>query len=216
MKRTLTICSSLILLSGCSSIPQLNPEYWKQPEVASILIEAGHEGRTSGRTGAESKYGKEQDWTKTVADEANEVLKKAGISVIRTAADRKRRSEVQLAVAIHFDGVDGRECGAGASVGYENNSNPDAATTWKSLYSQYFKFKWMPDNYTETLSNYYTYKLIKASDANLVLELGDINCDEQAKWLQPRLKQIGALVAHFSAMRLGKAELVPLPAELAN
>jgi len=76
----------------------------KPIDYAEIYIQAGHEGRTKGATGASGPYGNEIDWTPVVADEATRILRKAGISVIRSKADHYRYSAVDLAVSIHFDG----------------------------------------------------------------------------------------------------------------
>jgi len=177
-------------------------EYDKQPEDANVYIQAGHEGRVFGNTGSVSVYGREMDWNTIVADEATRILRNAGVSVIRAAADRKRISVVQLAISIHFDGSK-RACRTGASVGFNNASDKGAVRAWKRIYSQVFPFKWMRDNFSKNLSQYYNYRYTQVSDAELVLELGEISCPEQARWLKPRLKRLGGLVAYFAAQRIG-------------
>ena len=124
---------------------------------AEIYIQAGHEGRTRGSTGTSGPYGNEIDWTPIVADEATRILEEAGISVIRSKADRKKYSIVDLALSIHFDGCV-KECGSGASIGYDDLTDKPAADEWKSLYSNHFKHKWHEDNFTKNLSNYYNFK----------------------------------------------------------
>ncbi len=52
-----------------------------------VLIQAGHEGRTSGNTGTTGPLGNEIDWTPIVADEATRILIEAGVSVARVNAD---------------------------------------------------------------------------------------------------------------------------------
>lgn len=177
-------------------------EYDKQPEDANVYIQAGHEGRVFGKTGSVSQYGREMDWNVTVANEATRVLRNAGVSVIRAAADHKRKSNVQLAISIHFDGSK-RPCRAGASVGFSQSSGRSAVRAWKRLYSPIFPFRWMRDNFSKNLSRYYNYYYTNASDAELVLELGEISCPEQARWLKPRLRKLGRLVAYFAAQRIG-------------
>lgn len=179
-------------------------------DYAEIYIQAGHEGRTSGSTGASGPYGDEIDWTPVVADEATRILREAGISVIRSEADHYRYSQVDLAVSIHFDGC-AKKCGSGASIGYDDPTDKPAADEWRALYSNYFGFKWQEDNFTKNLSNYYNFHYTITRDAELVLELGDITCPQQAQWMKPRLKEMGRLVAHFAAKRLGKENLVPKP-----
>lgn len=177
-------------------------EYDKKPERADVYIQAGHEGRTFGNTGSVSPYGREVDWNVIVADEATRILRNAGVEVIRAPADKKRISYVKLALSIHFDGSK-NACRTGASIGYNNPSDKHAVRAWRQLYSQVFPFRWMASNFSKNLSQYYNYRYTNASDAELVLELGEISCPEQARWIKPRLKQLGALVAYFAAQRVG-------------
>lgn len=177
---------------------------------AEIYIQAGHEGRSTGATGASGPYGNEIDWTPIVADEACRVLKEAGISVIRSSADERRFCVVDLALSIHFDGSS-TLCGTGASIGYDDPTDKDAAREWKELYTQYFGFKWKPDNHTRNLSKYYNYRYTITRDAELLLELGDITCPEQAQWMKNHLRELGQLVAYFAACRVNKGHLVSKP-----
>ncbi|MFY0645092.1 MAG: N-acetylmuramoyl-L-alanine amidase [Bacteroidia bacterium] len=179
-------------------------------DYAEIYIQAGHEGRTSGATGTQSSFGREIDWTPIVADEATRLLREAGITVIRSKADRKRFSKVDLALSIHFDGCE-QGCATGASIGYDDPTDQPAALAWKSYYSKFFKFKWQPDNFTKNLSNYYNFKYTITNDAELVLELGDLTCPEQASWLKDHLPELGQIVAYFAAERIGKGHLLPKP-----
>ncbi len=190
----------IIILIGVFIL--LVDDYDSQPQDANVYIQAGHEGRIFGNTGSVSAYGREMDWNTIVADEATRILRNAGVSVIRAAADHKRKSNIQLALSIHFDGSN-RACRTGASIGYPHHSDRSAARTWKRIYRPVFPFKWMPDNFSKNLSGYYNYYYTRASDAELVLELGEISCPEQARWLKPRLKRLGALVAYFAAQRIG-------------
>lgn len=177
---------------------------------AEIYIQAGHEGRTTGATGTQSKYGREIDWTPVVADEATRILREAGIKVIRSKADRRRLSKVNLALSIHFDGC-ANACATGASIGYDDPTDQPAAIAWKEFYSQYFRYHWKPDNFTPNLSNYYNFRYTITKDAELVLELGDLTCPDQAKWLKNNLFQLGHMVAYFAAERIGKGHLLTKP-----
>jgi N-acetylmuramoyl-L-alanine amidase len=172
------------------------------PLKADVYIQAGHEGRLFGKTGSVSPYGREIDWTGIVADEATRILRQAGVSVIRASADQRRKSVIRLALSIHFDGSK-NACSTGASIGLNNNSDRRAARVWKRMYRAVFPFKWMPNNFSKNLKYYYNYRYTVASDAELVLELGEISCPEQARWMKPRLRQLGALVAYFAAQRVG-------------
>lgn len=201
----------VFLISGCLYLIR-----WQLPlvgEQAEIFIQAGHEGRTKGATGTEGPLGREIDWTPIVADEATRILQEAGISVIRSSADYRKFCKVDLAVSIHFDGCN-RLCGSGASIGYDDRTDMPAAKEWRITYASYFPYQWMPDNFTSNLKNYYNFKYTVTRDAELVLELGDITCPEQAKWIKPRLKHLGHVVAFFAAKRLGKESLIDKPKNL--
>jgi hypothetical protein len=176
---------------------------------ADVFIQAGHEGRITGATGATGPRGNEIDWTPKVADEATKILTEAGVEVIREKADLEDVYEVKVAIFIHFDGSN-PPCRTGASVGYNDPSDQPAAHAWKALYGKYWPFRWMPDNFTTNLSGYYGYSHTFTSDAEFVIELGEISCLEQADWLQPRLEWIGHLIAHFLSQRIGKGD-VPEP-----
>jgi hypothetical protein len=187
-------------------------------KTADIFIQAGHENAPSGTPqGAEGSLGKEKDWTPIVANETARILKEAGISVIREDASLRLparandRFKVKVAVFLHFDGdkESGKELGA--CIGYKGDSDKPAAQAWKTLYKEFFPFKWEDDNYTDNLSGYYGYKFTITSDAEFLIEFGDIETNTQAQWLKPRLKWLGALLAHFLANRIGNTS-VPKPA----
>jgi N-acetylmuramoyl-L-alanine amidase len=167
-----------------------------------VVIQAGHEGRTCGNTGAVCKNFKEVEWNIFVANETAKQLKAWGIDAKRVPADPSF-IRAQIAVAIHFDAAK-RICRSGASVGYpDNNASRAFAQRWKSLYKPYFPFHWHTDNFTENLSNYYGFSKIRA-EKFLVLELGEITCKKQTTWLKPRLKKIAHLIAYAIATELGK------------
>lgn len=180
--------------------------------TADVFIQAGHLNALDGYTGGTGPLGREIDWTPIVTNEAVRVLREAGVTVIKEDATIKhsnKRFQVTTAVFIHFDSSNppGR---VGASVGYNDQSDGPAAQAWKQLYGRYFPFRWMGDNYTTNLSGYYGYRHTVTTDAEVVLELGDLTSLEQAQWLHPRLQWIGKLVAHFLSSRIGKGD-VPDP-----
>jgi hypothetical protein len=174
----------------------------KQRFDADVFIQAGHEGRTSGKTGAPGSFGDEIDWTPVVADEATKELRLAGLSVIRMPADFQGVFRVKIALFIHFDGSK-VPCSSGASIGYNDPTDQPAAEVWKNLYREHWPFRWNRDSFTTNLSNYYAYGQTITTDAELVLELGEISCDEQAAWMKPNLQWMGKLIAHFVALRMG-------------
>ena len=92
------------LLTACSSTPS-NQQSSYEPSVgqsgnrAEVFIQAGHEGRSSGKIGSSSVYGREIDWTPIVADAATRHLRQAGISVIRADANWKQKVYCSASVA---------------------------------------------------------------------------------------------------------------------
>ena len=176
---------------------------------ADVFIQAGHEGRTTGSTGAAGPLGNEIEWTPIVADEATRILREGGVDVVRAPAAIKGDYTVKVAVFIHFDGST-PPCKSGASIGYKGESDQPAALAWKALYGKYWPFRWMRDNFTANLSGYYGFGYTQTTDAEFVMELGEITCREQAEWLKPRLKWLGHLIAHFLSQRIGKGD-VPDP-----
>ena len=180
--------------------------YWHSKEPVAVVVQAGHEGRIDGNTGA--VYGKLQEvkWNIIVANEVAKQLKQWDIKVKRVPADTKL-IKAKIAVAIHFDGAI-RRCSSGASIGYQNKNSKDFAKQWKKIYSRYFPFGWQKDNFTKNLANYYGYSYIRANKF-LVLELGEITCRRQTKWLKPRLKKVGQLIAYTIARELGYAPRKP-------
>jgi N-acetylmuramoyl-L-alanine amidase len=175
--------------------------YWSMTKPVSVVIQAGHEGRTTGNTGAEGKLYREEEWNILVADEVAKKLKSWKIDVKRMPA-RVKFTRAKIAVSIHFDGAT-TPCASGASIGYPSDDSYDFAQRWKSLYADYFPYKWHKDNFTPNLRNYYGYQWIRA-EKFLLLELGEITCTQQTAWLKPRLKKVAHLVAYAIATELGK------------
>ena len=175
--------------------------YWSTTKSIDVIIQAGHEGRTSGNTGAQTKNYKEVVWNVIIAGEVAKKLRSWNIEVKRVPA-KVSLQHAKIAISIHFDSAR-IPCNSGASVGYPNNDSYAFAQAWKTLYKSYFPFAWHKDNFTKNLSNYYAYKWIQA-EKFLLLELGELSCDKQTRWLKPRLKKIAHLVAYAIAIELGK------------
>jgi hypothetical protein len=183
-------------------------------QTADVLISAGHEGRPAScvrypKRACNLGTAGEREWNPIVADEATRVLREHGVSVLREPADFDGEFQVDAAIFIHFDGNE-KPCASGASIGYHSKQSVPAARLWKEIYSAYFPGPWEPDNFTSNLENYYGFRQVDASDAALVLELGELTCPAQRAWLEPRLKFDGDLLAYFLSHLIGKGD-VPLP-----
>ena len=176
--------------------------YWGSTKPVSVIVQAGHEERTSGNTGATGSQYKETEWNTIVADEVAKTLTEWDIDVKRIPAKVPKFSRAKIAVSIHFDSAK-KPCRSGASIGYPDKNSYDFARRWEKLYRSHFPFGWHKDNFTQNLKNYYAYKQVDAEQF-LLLELGEITCDKQTAWLHPRLKKIAHLIAYAIASELGK------------
>lgn len=180
---------------------------------ADVLISAGHEGRPAScarfpqRTCNLGAAG-ERAWTPIVADEATRVLREHGVRVVRLPADFDGEYAVDAAVFIHFDGAE-RPCSSGASIGYHDPTFRHAAASWRALYERYAPFGFMPDDFTVGLRDYYAYRQVRARDASLVLEMGELTCPAQHAWLASHLRLEGDAIAYFLSRLIGKGDVPP-------
>ncbi|HTC30075.1 MAG TPA: hypothetical protein VK702_05065 [Candidatus Acidoferrum sp.] len=186
---------------------------------ADVLVSAGHEGRPASCTRYPHRAcnlgaAGERDWTPIVADEITRVLRTHGVRVLREPADFAGSYAVDMAVFIHFDGAS-PACTSGASIGYHRANDARAAQRWRALYAGIFPFRFMPDDFTVGLRDYYAFAQVDARDGALVLELGEITCPPQRRWLAPRLDDVAALIAYDISRTIGKGD-VPLPAKFAG
>jgi hypothetical protein len=171
-----------------------------QPQHYDVLISAGHEGRPAScahykhacNLGTEG----ERQFNPIVADVATAVLRGRGFTVAREPADFPGKYDVRAAIFIHFDGID-KPCTSGASIGYHTPASKPAAELWRKEYGAVIPFRFMPDNFTRNLSNYYGFRQVHAQDGALVLELGELTCPSQRAWLTPRLQWEGEFIADF-------------------
>ncbi len=162
----------------------------------TVLIQAGHVGRTHGNTGSIHNGLVESQWNERVAIRVEEILTKRGIAVERVGAKIPATNAV-IAVAIHFDGTE-KPCATGASIGHDNSpASKLLAKHWRKEYGNFFPFKWHKDNFTRNLSHYYGFSKVTTSKGFLVLELGEITCDKQTDWLKPRLDKVASKIAYF-------------------
>ncbi len=169
----------------------------------TVLIQAGHVGRTKGNIGSIYNGLVESKWNDRVAKRVEDILKKRGIRVTRVGAKIPIANAV-IAVAIHFDGAK-NECATGASIGHDGSAEAKRlARDWRREYSKFFPFRWHKDNFTPNLRHYYGFSRVSASRGFLVLELGEITCKKQTDWLKPRLGEVASKIAYFIIKELKK------------
>lgn len=175
-----------------------------------VLISAGHEGRPQSCARFPQHHcnlgtAGEREWTPIVADVATGVLRGRGYAVAREPADFPGTYDVKAAVFIHFDGND-RPCTSRASIGYHTTASKPAAELWRKEYGAVFPFGFQADNFTDNLREYYGFRQVHAQDAALVLELGELTCPAQKRWLATRLQWEGEFIADFVTELLRKDE----------
>jgi hypothetical protein len=144
------------------------------------------------------------------------LLRQAGVNAVKETAHIKvthQKYRCKLALFLHFDDPGG-PTESGPSVGYSHRSDAPAAEAWKTLYKEFFSFndRWRPDNFTEAEHHYYAFRYMAASDAEFLIEFGDLHSLRQAQWLKPRLAWLGSLLAHFVSVRTGIGQIAkPAP-----
>jgi len=181
---------------------------------AQVLVQAGHWHRTHGATGAQSPWGREIDWTPIVARACYDALILGGVTAILEDADFTMKPvqqvyEVDIAVAVHFDGGGS----SGTSIGFPDSSDAPVALGWKKFHHTVYPvtFRTMPDNFTAGLRGYYGYRRWKTKIAEFLIEFCDIANKDQATWAKPRLEYLGKLLACYLAQQLGVT--IPMPVD---
>ncbi|MCH9740072.1 MAG: N-acetylmuramoyl-L-alanine amidase, partial [Epsilonproteobacteria bacterium] len=122
--------------------------YNKRVINTTVLLQAGHEGRTKGNIGSINGKYREVEWNTLVTKAIEKELEKENIEVTRVGA-KIPIANTRLALSIHFDGAK-RPCSTGASIGYDRDHlyAKEVGQRWKDIYKEYFPFKWHRDNFT--------------------------------------------------------------------
>jgi hypothetical protein len=197
-----------LIVALATPAPSPSPSAAASPLQFDALISAGHEGRPAScarfpKRKCNLGAAGERQWTPLVADEAARALRAQGFSVAREPADFDGTFEVKAAVFIHFDGSD-QPCSTGASIGYHDPGSAEAARQWRAFYSRYFPYRFMTDNFTDNLRDYYGFQQVHSSAGALVIELGEVTCPAERRWLASRLKWEGDLIAQFMSQLIRK------------
>lgn len=172
--------------------------------MATALIQAGHEGRTSGATGAAANGLREIQLTPRVTDSIIGVLDDAGIDSIRQSAV-VAPATVDIAVAIHFDGPPQ----SGAQLLYDDPTDVPLADALRVAWSRHYTH-WISDNTSPLAddngwSRYYGFSRWTTTDGEVVFELGSIGDPAQAAlWKQDGYPEwAGRVIGAAIARRLG-------------
>jgi hypothetical protein len=173
-------------------------------EAVDVVVQAGHEGRPAScapnhvracNIGASSATGREIVWTPIVADAMVATLRAAGLRVARRPADYPQHDTARVAIFIHFDGSD-PPCASGASIGFPATTTRGFVTAWERAYRAFFPFHFAGENISTNEEQYYGFHKVDAPQ-KMLIEYGELTCPVQAKWLAPRLRELGAFTARF-------------------
>jgi hypothetical protein len=181
--------------------------------TADVLIQAGHEGRTSGATGAAANGLREIELTPRVADAATVVLRDAGLTVLRDPA-ATTAAKVKVAVAFHFDGPPQ----AGAQFLFDDPTDQPLAAFLRAAWDVRHDGNWLRDNTSYLAddtghSRYYGFPHWNTTDGEVVMEMDTIGDPARAAiWKQPGYPEWAGRVAGAAiARRLGRNVVDPGP-----
>ena len=173
-------------------------------EAVDVVVHAGHEGRPAScapnhvracNIGASSATGREIVWTPIVADAAAATLRAAGFRVARRPADYPQHDRARVAIFIHFDGS-APPCASGTSVGFPATTAHKFIAAWERAYRGFFPFHVAGENISTNEEQYYGFHKVDAPQ-KMLIEYGELTCQAQAKWLAPRLRELGVFTAKF-------------------
>ena len=71
-------------------------------QVADVLIQAGHEGRTTGSTGTSSKWGAEIKWTPIIADETTRIPRQQGFVAQQALRGLRPAHDLAAPLGLHL------------------------------------------------------------------------------------------------------------------
>lgn len=176
--------------------------------IYDVILQPGHYGRTSGRTGTSGKLVSEQELTAFVARRAADQLRGAGLKVLVVSADGYRKDDPatpaydglrsRVFLAVHADGSE-RPCTTGPSLAYARRSSTYAmhALGWglaRALGYDYDDFR--KDGFTAASAQYYMFNRVRASEMSGLLELGELTCPASETALVGNANAVAANMAH--------------------
>ncbi len=175
-----------------------------------LILQIGHFPRTSGRTGGTGKHVTEQQMAAFVAVAMEPLLKrmtttKAGdpktrrpiLFSIIPADDYAAGLKSDIFLSLHTD-ASKVPCSVGPSVGYQDTGDAKGMhgiALALAITLDLDADKFMRDNYTQALKEYYAYKDIATAKFKGVLEMSELTCDTQERELLLRVDSLAANLA---------------------
>lgn len=159
-----------------------------------VIIQIGHYPRTKGRTGGQGKYVNEQQMAALVSVGIVQQLASAKVNgkpisaLLIGADDFTKGLKSRIFLALHTDSA-ARPCSVGPSVGYQKVGDAKGMhgiALALAITLDISPSKFMADNYTEGLKNYYSYSQFKTTDFIGLLEMSELTCPAQEEALLTR------------------------------
>lgn len=176
-----------------------------------VIVQAGHEGRSSGVTGAAANGLREILLTPVIADSMTDMLVGLGYTVLRLPADGLTSQKAKIAIAVHLDGTPT----SGAQMLFDDATDKPLADSlrldWSRVYTKFIRDNTSPLADNTGYSRYYGFKYWSTTDGEVVMEFGSIGDPLQAAlWAQPGYAAwAGRYMATSIANRLGSALKLP-------
>ena len=159
-------------------IPNLGPG---DPHKSyQVILQPGHFGRTSGRTGGAGANVTEQELVAFIIAKTAAYLIANNIDVLTISADEINKTglHADIFLAVHADTAK-KPCTTGPSLGYAKGSSLlgmhsigfALATSMGQTYADFKK-----DNFTVGEHEYYAFKFITTKGYGGLLELGELTC----------------------------------------
>ena len=173
----------------------------KIPEISAgsantnydVILQPGHYGRTTGKTGATGALVSERALVSFVTARIASDLRTRGLAVLVVPADGYLRNNPQTPgwdglrgsafVAVHADGNENK-CKSGPSLGYAPNTSPHemhvlAVGMAQALGYRYSDF--LRDNFTSNEANYYMFKHVPDARLRGLIEIGEVTCPQDER-----------------------------------
>jgi N-acetylmuramoyl-L-alanine amidase len=173
-----------------------------------VILQPGHYGRKTGKTGAQGKLVSERALVAHVVRNVHDRLQEAGFKVLVISADNYIRDvrttseweglDTRIFISVHADGSL-KPCAVGPSLSYKEAAATHAmhAFGWALAQSLGFAYEdFMKDGYTSASANYYMFKNVKADILAGLLELGEISCEEQETVIVDNVDLLSRNIAH--------------------
>jgi hypothetical protein len=168
-----------------------------------VVVQIGHFPRTTGKTGGQGIFVNEQQIAALVAAGLIQHLSAKTVhdepikALLIGADDFNPQLTTRVFLSLHTDSSK-FPCRVGPSVGYQEVADAKGMhgiALALAITLGYDAEKFMRDNYTKNLSNYYAYSQFNALDCKGLLEMSELSCPEQEENLLSRASSLSENLA---------------------